>query len=216
MPLNATIVDPKDLKKVQRVTSIGSSWTSLIPSPPADVPMTMRIYRQYLTDDGLAKDGTNQDMTVDGSSTAVDFYVKADTDNDIYIKSLSFVLTEPSMGLNEWANTNNSLTNGCRLFYEDINGEVDIADAIKTNWELIRLCFGQPAFGSGSTVFRASNVLGTDEGYLPFLDVETVFGSPWALRLKAGTNQKLTMRIRDDITSTDSFDCIVSGVEVLT
>ena len=117
--------------------------------------------------------------------------------------------------LSEWGNTNSALTNGCRLFYTDESGEVDIHDALKTNWDFIRLCLGNPAFGDGSAAFRASNVSGASEGYIPFLDTRQTFGFRWGIRLAAGSSQRVTLRVRDNVSAIDQFDCIAYGFERL-
>ena len=53
--------------------------------------------------------------------------------------------------------------------------------------------------------------MGTDEGYVPFLDLRKTFGFQWGVLLRGGTKQKLVIRIQDNITSTDGFDCIAYG-----
>ena len=196
----------------QKIDKTGATVSIDRPVPPyvgIEGSQPMRPFRQFLTDDGTSTG--DQDMTVDGSSTPVDFFVPAPQEDDLYICIMSFVLTEPSMGLNEWANTGSPLSNGVRIFYEDEKGEEDIHNAGLTNWDLIRLCLGDPAFGSGATTFRASNVVGTDEGYVPFLDLRKTFGFQWGVLLRGGTKQKLVIRIQDNITSTDGFDCIAYG-----
>ena len=185
------------------------------PFPPLDLDGGMRVFRQHLTDDGLVTDGSNQAMNVNGGVTNVDFYVGASGTADRYICLLSFVISDAGQTLNEFANTNAALTNGCRLFYSDDRGEVDIHDSLKTNFQFVRLCAGEPAFsGAGSNpAFRATNVSGTSEGYLPVLDMRRTFGFKWGVRLKKDTSQKITMRIRDDCTAADQFDCIAYGFE---
>lgn len=154
-------------------------------------------------------------MAVDGSTTNVNFWVPAGQENDRYICRLDFVIADAGQGLNEFANTNSALTNGCRFFYEDDLGEVDIHDALKTNWDFVRLAGGNPAIGATTDAFRASNVSGASEGYIPQLDLRTTFGFRWGLRLAFGTVQRLVITIRDDCTAADQFDVIAYGFERL-
>ena len=149
------------------------------------------------------------------SSTNQTFYVQASETRDRYICQLSFVIADASQTLNEFANTNAALTNGCRLFYEDELGEVDIHEALKTNFQFVRLSGGSPAFGDAANAFRASNVSGASEGYLPVLDLRSMFGFRWGVRLAVGTTQRIAMTIRDDCSAADQFDCIAYGFERL-
>lgn len=173
--------------------------------PPFGLPPKVRVFRDYLRDDS----GSN-DMQV---STDTDFYVGAAPEKDRYITTLSFVIADASQTLSEFGNLNSALSNGCQLVYSDQDGEVTIADALQTNWDFIRLCQGNPSFGSDATAFRAGNVSGTSEGYIPVLDFKRVFGLPWGLCLEAGSEQRLTMRVRDTTTGVDQFDCIAYGFE---
>ena len=166
------------------------------------------IYRQYLTTTGLAS-GSN-DMQVDGSSTPVEFWVSADPTYDLYISTLSFVIVDASATLSKFGNIT-ALTNGCDLEFFSNEGVVTIATALKSNFDFVRLCGGIPAFGDGAGAFRASNMLSTSEGYLPMLDVEDTFGIPFGLRLRAGSTDKITLRVNDLTTGVDQFDCIAYG-----
>lgn len=213
MSLDALIRDGGGSKVRAKVDPSKALCTIENPFPPLDIEGGMRVFRQHLTTDGLITDGSNQDMTVDGSSTNVDFYVQADPDADRYICVVSFVIVQASQTLNEFANTNSPLTNGCRFFYEDQKGEVDIHEALKTNFDFIRLCLGQPAFGDAAGAFRAGNVVSTAEGYLPTLDLRQAFGFRWGVKLARGSSQKIVLRIRDDCTAPDQFDVICYGFE---
>jgi hypothetical protein len=183
------------------------------PFPPKSGQSRMRIFRQHLTTDGLISDGTNQNMLVDGSSTNVDFYVGSSDKKDRYICIISFLIVDASQTLSEFGNLNTALTNGCRLFYGDDQGEVDIHDALKTNFDFIRLCVGSPSFGDGATAFRAANIASTSEGYLPTLDLRHLFGFKWGVALRVASSQRLTLRIRDDVSGLDQFDAICYGFE---
>ena len=205
----------KDNNSVQTIDQSGASLNIIKPIPPFKPDQRMRVFRQHLTDDGLPTDGTNQDMRVNGSSTNVDFYVGSHNDRDRYICFLSFIIADASATLDGFGNLS-ALTNGCVLEYIDEAGTVTIHDGIKTNFQLIRLCGGTPAIGNTTNAFRASNVSGSAEGYIPFLDLRTTFGFQWGILLKAGSTQRITFRIRDDLsTGIDSMDCIAYGFERL-
>lgn len=176
--------------------------------PPISQVGDAIVLRQFLTDDGTATGST--DMRVNGSTTEQEFYIGADATKDTFITSLSFVIADSGANLNQFGNIS-ALTNGCKLRYVDVEGEVVISDQLTTNWEFVRLCQGNPAFGSTTNAFRASNVSGNSEGYIPFLDLRTVFGLKWGIRLRAGTLDKVSLVVRDNVTGVDQFDCIAYG-----
>jgi hypothetical protein len=176
--------------------------------PPIEPPGRAQVFRQFLTNGGGA--GDSNDMQVDGSTTAVEFWVPANSTYDLYISSLSFVIADASATLNKFGNIT-ALTNGCDLEYFTDGGTTTIASALKSNFDFVRLCQGNPAFGDGAAAFRAGNVEGTSEGYLPVLDFKTVFGLPWGIRLRPGTTDKILVRVNDDTQGVDAFNCIAYG-----
>jgi hypothetical protein len=192
------------------IDSVGAALVSDRNVPPFGVPTEATIFRQYMLD----ASGSN-DMRVAGSLAVPQrFKITPAPNADRYIVSLSFLIADASSNLNQFGNIA-ALTNGCRLFYSQEVGEFDIHDQLKTNFDFIRLCQGNPSFGDAATAFRANNISGTVEGYIPVLDVRVVFGFKWGLRLKFGNVQELVMEIRDDTTGIDALDCIVYGFDRL-
>lgn len=179
-----------------------------LPFPPFGIEQKTRVFRQFLTADGTAS-GSN-DMTVDGSSTPVEFWIEADDEVDTYIRRLSFVIADASADNNQFGNIT-ALSNGCDLEYEDEEGVVTIADGLTTNFSIVRLCSGEPAFGSTTNTFRASNVSGSSEAYIPVLDLIATFGFMWGVKLSAGTAQKIVFRVNDNISALDQVDIIAYG-----
>lgn len=207
-------VELRDLKNgnEQSIDSSGASLNIVKPLPPfgGAGSQRMRIFRQFLTDDGTSTGSS--DMKVNGSSTNVDFWVPASPTNDRYITSLSFVIADAGAVLNEFGNIN-ALSNGCVLEYTDEMGVVTIHGSLTTNFKFVRLCSGNPAFGTGNASFRATNVSGASEAFFPTLDLIRTFGFQWGILLKAGSKQKLTLRVRDNVSGVDQFDCIAYGFE---
>ena len=189
-----------------KVSKEGYLYTQEAPFPPVDAESKLTIYREFFTLNG---DGTTIDMRVDGSVTPQRFWIQAEPDRDIYITSLSFKLADSGASLNEFGGIA-ALANGCRLYYEDLNGEINIGTGLITNFEIIRLCLGQPAFGEGNTAFIAGNVAGNSEGVIPVLDFRN-FGFRWGLRLAAGSLNRLIIEINDNVTAIDAFDIIAYG-----
>ena len=172
--------------------------------PACDDKEVVAIYREY-----LKESGGSSDMRADGSSTPVEFSVSAHPDYDIYVSTVSFLISDAGAVLNEFGNLP-ALTNGCDFFYSSAAGEVTIAEGLKTHFEFIRLCAGQPSFGNGASAFKANNMSGISEGYMPVFSF-SVFGMPWGARLQAGSVQSLVLRINDDVSTLDAFDAIAYG-----
>lgn len=195
--------------KAQVYSDLSLSVTSS--SEPAIVPQKKKIFRQFLTADGTST-GSN-DMLVDGSVTNVDFWIPAAADCDRYITVLSYVLADGGLfRLNEFGNTGSILTNGCRLFYTSLQGEVDIHNSLQSNFDFVRLGLGNPAYGQGSNTFRGTNFIATAEAIMPVVDLKE-FMPPFGIKLDAGSTQKIVMRIRDNASVPDVFNCIAYGFD---
>lgn len=181
------------------------------PHPPFGKSKTY-LFRQNMTTDGTAT-GTSS-MKVAGTLAApVKFYIPAGKNDDRYITTISFVIAGAGATLSEFS-TIAALTNGCKLYYERERGEKIIHEALKSNFDFVRLCIGTPAFGDAATAFRASNVVGTSDAYIPVLYLSQII-PPYGIKLDAGSNQRLVFEVRDDTTSVsiDAFDAICYGFD---
>jgi len=176
--------------------------------PPPEPQGRARIFRQFLTADGTSSGSS--DMRVNGATTPVEFWVQADSTYNLYISSLSFVIADASATLNKFGNIT-ALTNGCDLEYFTDGRTTVINGELKSNFDFVRLCLGNPAFGDGAAAFRASNVESTSEGYLPVLRFSEVFGLQWGIRLRPGTTDKIILRVNDNASGVDAFNCIAYG-----
>jgi hypothetical protein len=176
------------------------------------------IYREFLTLNG---DGVTSDMRVNGAVTPQLFYIQGEPNFDIYVTNLSILLadTNADNSLNTFGDLT-ALTNGCRLYYEDENGEINIGTTLQTNFDLIRLCVGNPSFGArfaagGATFnpfFLPDAVGATADAIIPVLNFNTIFGFSYGLRLKNGTNNKLVFQIVDNLSvGLDAFNIIAYG-----
>ena len=206
MAVKANIEDGSGNGNLAKVSNEGFLFTQEAPFPPSGEETKITVYREFLT---LNNDGTTNDMRVDGSTTSQYFWVNSEPNFDIYITTLSFLISDAGAELDEFGNLP-SLTNGCRLFYEDNNGEINIGTDLVSNFEFIRLCQGNPAFGNAADAFRARNIVGGSEGYIPVFDFRN-FGFRWGLKLKAGTNNRLVMEINDNVSSIDGFNATAYG-----
>lgn len=180
------------------------------PHPPIEDDYIYLPFRQYFTDNGQP-DGSN-DMRVTGTAASpVDFYISALNEDDIFIKTIAFVISDAQATLSDFGNIG-ALPNGIEFCFESQSlGVIVINDQLRTNFDFIQQCAGNPSFGSGIDAFRAQNVVGNSEAYIPTLDFGGLFGTPYGVRLKGGTKDRLLFRVKDDTSGVDRFDIVAFG-----
>ncbi len=212
MGVNTFVTDPGT--SVSATVSSRSLHVIQHPGPPRDLGNAQELvpFRQNLSSNGL-QTGTIS-LVSNGSVVPVEFYVGSNLtlSHDRYINVVQFELTDAGGTLNEFGALT-ALTNGCDILWVDPTlGTVSIFSALKTNWEMIRA--GVPEnYGGGSNAFKATNVRGTDEGFLANIRFRDVFGFPNGLRFPAGGNSRLILRVNDDLTGLDYFQAVAYGFE---
>jgi len=187
----------------------GEAYVVVHPHPPKNELETSLPYRARFTNDA----GSDA-MAVDGSVTEQKFSLRAITDRDIYVNSISVRIADGgSPNLNKFGNLS-PLTNGVKWQWTSTDlGEVELHDGIKTNLEFVRTGQKTAAIGTGTEAYLADvSGGGTSKAYLPIIDISEQFGKPWGIRLRKGTNDKLTFIVRDDLSTLDAFDAISYGV----
>jgi hypothetical protein len=214
MPVNSHIKDGTGSNRSVKVFPDNSLFVSSAALPPVGTGGAGAIiFRQYMTDDGTSTGSS--DMKVNGQSSETSFFIPAHPERDRYITTLSFEIADGSATLNKFGNLT-ALTNGCELRYEhDTLGFITIHEALKSNWDFVRLCLGSPPLGGATDAFKANNVSGASEGYIPVLDLSR-FLPPYGIKLDAGTSQKIELIVKDDVTGVDLFDVIAYGFDRLT
>ena len=175
---------------------------------PPLLPQSCKIFRQYLTDDGLAT-GSN-DMGISGATTEAPFIVTADAENDRYITKVDVLVGYgATAALYQWLDSGGALTNGFQFFYERAGGRVYIHDAIKITSDILRL--GVVDFLS--TGWEARNfAAGNDYGFIMRVDMLGLL-PPYGLKLDRGTTERLCFTVRDDNTDADVMNAIAYGFE---
>ena len=210
--LKAHIIDGTGTKRQVMVDDQNSLVVSMTACPPM-IEQKNRIFVQYLTSTGLST-GSNVMAVVGAAATPIEFWVAAHPQNDRYITKVSFIIAGAAATLKEFG-TIAALANGCDFVYHRGSGEeVYIHHALKTNWDFIRMCCGVPAFGTGADTFIGTNVSGVLEGVIPVFEFLSIL-PPYGLKLDAGSEQKLILRVNDDISTVDQFDAIAYGFERL-
>jgi len=207
VPVNALITDPSSGRQAT-VTSENHLVTTQYTCPPLE-PQKNRVFRQFLTDDGTAT-GTSS-MLIAAAAAPTEFWVQACETADRYITTLSFVIADDGCDLDEFGAIA-ALVNGCELFYETYTGEVVIDDALQTNWDFVRACLGEPTFGSGADAFKARDVEGKVDAFIPILDFRRYI-PPYGIKLDMGTRQRIVLRVNDRTDQIDAFDAKAYGFD---
>jgi hypothetical protein len=209
--INTGISDGHGSDNKLKVNGEGEIGVVIHQHPPIDEKTSSFPFRQYLTDTGLST-GDN-DMRVDGSITPVEFWVNASQDYDTYVKSISVIISDAGATMDEFGALA-ALTNGVEFCWvsEELGGIV-IHEGLTSNFDFVKLADGKPAFGTGASSFRANNINGTSEGYIPVIDL-TTFSGMHGIRLRKGTNDRLVFKIQDNITTIDRFDAEAKGFQI--
>lgn len=208
--INSKIISGKGKPYNLKVDKEGTIGVVIHPHPP-QTDETLPIPFSLFFKDGAG----SSDMRVAATLAApVMFSINAEQDRDVYIKTISFEIADASATLSKFGNIA-ALTNGVKLqWFTSSLGTVDLSEELKTNWDFIRLCGGNPGFGDGVNAFRASNVSGSSEGYIPFLDVGGVFGVSYGIKIRAGSTDRLTILVQDNTSAVDAFNAIAYGTKI--
>ena len=185
----------------------GPSITVPAPSPIATIPFSER----------LKETGGSGDMRVVGSlGSPIDFFVSADSTNDIFITNLYIFISDKNSSLEKFGNIA-ALTNGSLLFLEKDASNEYIAPPdipLKSNFGYLFLSGSRVAFGDGNTAFRASDGISNSDGYIIVFNFTETMPDK-GLLLRAGSSDKLIHQVRDDVTAVDYFQATVAGFKVL-
>lgn len=190
-----------------KINKYGALKTFSQAIPDIDDPTLTYPITGFLTDENNNTDGLVNASLAD----PIDFFVKADQESDIFISAISFKIVDQNSILSNFGNIA-ALTNGCQLIYSTTDlGEVVLADNLQTNYDFVRLCFGNPAFSANVSAFRADNVVGNSEGYIPSLNFAEIFGINYGIRLRKDSLDRLILRVRDNVSQIDAFDFFYYG-----
>ena len=153
MGVISKIADGHGTSNQAKIGDEGELSVVVHPHPPINETVTTLPFIQFFTDNGTNTGSNN--MIVNGSSTAIDFYISASETVDIYIKTVSVQISDPGARLDRFGALT-ALSSGVRFFYEEIAiGEFVIAEAIQTNLDFFRDASGGKGFGTGHADFGA-------------------------------------------------------------
>jgi len=185
----------------------GNQIISLSGNPPL-LPQLNRVFAQKLTVDGTA--GGTSEMGVDGSVTPVEYCIFADSKNDRYITSLSFIFGYGSAAEGyEFVDSGAALINGVKVSYFDTVGDEVVIMNPKAN-----VSFMRSSGSSISTVDWEARGFAASGDYGFFVNIDLIDIMPMlGVKLDRGTNQRFCVIIRDDCTDADLFNCQAFGFE---
>jgi len=207
--IKASLIDPKTGQRVH-VTEEGAIPVVVHPHPPVtDSLVAIPFVNFFETDAGAS------DMRVSGSSgSPFLFKINASPTRDTFISQCSVVIADGSATLNKFGNIT-ALTNGVKFEWITADlGTVEIGPSLKSNFDFVQLGSGTPPIGAGTTSFRASNVEGASEAFIPSINLSSIFGIPYGLRLRKGTKDCLCWTVQDNTSAVDRFDIKAFGTTI--
>lgn len=204
MGLPVTIQNDRGKRRGARVDEDGELLVTATPFPPKDIIQHMRPFTEFFRNSA----GDFSMGEANGSVTPVEFTIDAN-DSDKYICEISFELGYGGIGYLYRFGDDNALTNGVRFYYTSAEGETDFANVVKTNSDLLRL--RRDPFNSEWQARNFDDV--NDYGFQGTIDLKE-FMPPYGIKLDEGSNQKMVISIRDDLTGPiDIFNFFARGFE---
>lgn len=208
--IKTVISDSKGKGRELKISEGGQVEVLIQQRPPVNELNPAKPFRSFFTN---SSDSSDMQVVASSSSHAI-YSIRAIADKDIYVKTISIVIADAGATLNNFGNIT-ALSNGVELKWTNQKlGDTVIASALTSNWDFMRLALGNPSFGGTTDTFRASNVLGNSEGYIPVIDFSLLFGLQYGLKLAANTKDSIDFIIKDNTTGVDQFDAIAYGIEI--
>lgn len=183
-------------------------------SPPLDESVLALPFGSFFTDDGTPTG--SEDMRVDGSTNPQDFFIKASGEFDIFIKSINAQISDPGARLDRFGALP-ALTNGLEWEYQtDETGLFILNPAIRINLDFFRDATGGKGFGTGTDAWKADIAGGGGEDtYFPEVDFTERFGLRYGLRLRKGSQDRMTIRVNDNLSSgLSTFNIKAYGIRI--
>lgn len=211
--IKSKIVDGRGSGSALKVDSEGAIEVVVHPHPPLNEVITALPFAQFFTTDGTSTGSSN--MIVNGSTTAVPFYIKANDDFDIYINSITVQISDPGARLDRFGALP-ALANGISFYYQNPKiGELVISDAIKTNLDFFRDATAGKGFGSGTSSWLADIAGGAGEDtYFPEIDFQKRFGLMWGLHIPRGSDSIIVFEVRDNLAGLSTFNIKGYGIRI--
>lgn len=204
MPIRAVITDGHGTNHKLKINGEGELTATIHTHPPTDEKISSLPFRTY-----FKNSSGSSDMLVNGSTTAVPFYIEADDDYDYFIKTISVKLADAGAVFNKFGNIT-ALTNGVEFKWTNQEvGDLIIHEGIQQNIQFFRLTNQIP------TITDLSG--GGADSIIVDIDLTRLFGLSWGIRLVKGSTDKLVFTVKDNLTAAtglDEFNIIGYGIKI--
>lgn len=189
-----------------RVTDKGL-LVSVLQYPPLDVPNLEIPFFAQMTVNG---DGVTTDLTVNGSVTPIEAFVRSSPRGDIYISTANILIADAgAVALNKFG-AQPAMTNGVKFFISTENEMIDTSLGLKTNHDFIRAGTLTQGIGSKTDAYQLANLdPANDDGYNPIIDLTRISGQ--GIRLRKNTNDNFGITIRDNLEPVSTFNILLTG-----
>jgi hypothetical protein len=183
--------------------------------PPLDSESVLQIpFSQFFTTDGTATG--SRAMNVNGATTNQSFFVGSDSNNDLYITSLTVQISDSGSTLEKFGGIT-ALTNGVQFIYRSSNlGEFILADDIKSNLDFFRDATEGKGFGGKTDAWLADiKGGGGEDTYFPEFDLRKRYGLHYGLKISRGTRAELIYKVRDNLIGLNIFNIKAHGFRLI-
>jgi hypothetical protein len=205
MALPIYIQDPSTGQRMA-VSSDGALLVNIVEGAAAELPVDTLTRRKLLR--GFLDNGGSIDMNVNGSGTPVEFTEVADTTRTKWITSVRVLFNGANLEMNsndfrrfgEATASQTPLTNGVELFVVQGGGQ--------TNFFVTPITRMGDFFSYADSYLNIINAVSSQSDFLYF---DFDFEQP--VVIPPGTTDRIVLRVSDDLTSIDLFNCIVRGYQ---
>lgn len=206
--INATIRDGTKKKSAARVTGdnelVVAQGVPVLPN--VGEVSRLRYYSALLGSTGGDSGTTN--MNVDGSSTAQEFFIAADTDFDIRIMGIVIFLADSSVAHSKFGDLP-ALSTGFDLKIVESGEETFIIKKAKTGGEIIAQSGLREPYGNDATSFQLSKVTSITDAQTIFVPINDYV--PQGLRIGRGTLDRISAVANDNLTGLTEFSVRILG-----
>ncbi len=207
MPVKTQIIDGKGSGKRAEVGTRGFLQVAVREGdpPPQGEVNRFRFFSQLVSSAGDGTGTTN--MGVDGT-TAQKFTVDSHKDYDIRIMKILIYIEDGTVSHKTFGAIA-SLTNGIDISVFEAGVETFLVKAGKDFADLIEQTLAERPWGDGATAFELIDVVSNDDAQVLPMDIGSLV--PGGLRIGRGTNDKLQVKVSDNISALTAFTVRVVG-----
>jgi len=168
--------------------------------PPVGTLSRYRYYNALLGSTGA--DSGTLNMNVDGSGTPQEFYIRAHTDYDLYLKILIIIIADGTVAHNTFGAVA-ALATGWDLKLTEGRDDTFIINKAKTGGQAIAQGGFAHAYGADATSFKLTKWTANDDATTVVIPLHHII--PGGARIGRGTMDQLTSVVRDNLEGLTEF-----------